>query len=78
MRQDLCSFSAENLLRLCLLQSLKRECKPIPAHHSYPVLSEDEHKLLKTFAERHGAATMSAILRFFIRAMRQLDEQNNH
>jgi len=37
-------------------------------------LGEDEYQLLTAFAESHGT-TMSALLRSFIRAMRQLDEQ---
>jgi hypothetical protein len=37
-------------------------------------LGEDEYPLLKAFAESHGT-TMPALLRSFIRAMRQLDER---
>jgi hypothetical protein len=38
-------------------------------------LSEDEYRLLKAFAESHGT-TMSGMLRYLIRAMRQFDGQN--
>ena len=38
-------------------------------------LSEDEYQLLKSFAESHGT-TMSGMFRYFIRAIRQLDEQS--
>jgi len=37
-------------------------------------LSEDEYQLLKAFAESHGTS-MSEMFRYFVRAMRQLDEQ---
>ena len=117
-----CSFPAKILLRFCLVDSSKRECKPIPAHQlsssrsshfrssmdRVPAtrlecvlgellhqqnrswkrrelqrrsrvlrvrLSEDEYQLLKAFAESHGT-TMSGMFRYFIRAIRQLDEQS--
>jgi len=37
-------------------------------------LSEDEYELSKAFAESHET-TLSAVFRFLIRAIRQLDEQ---
>jgi hypothetical protein len=37
-------------------------------------LTGDEYQLLKAFVESHEI-TMSSMFRFFIRAMRQLDEQ---
>ena len=38
-------------------------------------LTEDEYQLLKAFAERHKT-TMSGMVRFFVRAMRDLDQQS--
>jgi len=37
-------------------------------------LSEEEYQLFKAFAESHGTS-MSGMFRYFIRAIRQLDEQ---